>query len=728
MIDQSKGEYISSWLKQQGLQDADDNYEDNIEYEELSYLVVDDTVQSVDDLDHRHHYDDQHGLQFQHLQQNCSELIPINASQSICHRRTFSMMNPDTFTSSCSSALQQHKQEHRHLYQTHDLDYNPDLQLHQYRIQHYPYIDQHVQIHSAGYHRRYMSVPMNFTRVDPSLYAYGPPIRPAHELAWERHNYYKRLQYEEERMVLRMHQQKLEQQCQRQQYSSAASSTSPSRLSRHCPQDPVARTGSLNRLAASPSLLSADTSRVLGLCRSNTLSKTCKRKSTVKKESAATTAVVASSAFRGSPKKTDHDAIEKDMITETIFDSVYYDTAPFSVKPTSSETTTTMTTTVPSTSLSLGRLGRKKTLKEHLTPPLRSLARRCSTRFGGGSHGSANGSGSRPKSFSGARSDPIVECPQGRRSLGSRSGAMASAMMIGGSGHMCDFKPLQAGPETTEMLKQNQLQQEAAATATTTTGQGSPHVDKNASDVPVHRKVTLLRSKTTRASSPAFKASFEEAGRMVARTETLPYGNNKDNKVNKNNSLRLANGRGLNFSTSVAPPNYIEQQLHGMTMDGGYLSTEAETEADDTLEHESMRKQIVAILSLGRKDLRRRSSSSAGRSRNASTPALSSPSTSSSSSSTSSTCPSSSFSSMHCLSPLAVEAQEDLYPVQEHEQEHAEQLVAKEDEMGIEQEKPFDKSGSLTAGHSEMQEDPCEKIVFMLVPKSRYEFQPLVVR
>ena len=192
------------------------------------------------------------------------------------------------------------------------------------------------------------------------------------------------------------------------------------------------------------------------------------------------------------------------------------------------------------------------------------------------------------------------------------------------------------------------------------------------------------------------------------------------------NSLRFANGRGLDFSSTPSLTTASSSSSHSSRSsvdtkaDIGSNSENKETTAVpviastlvdvestvvissavptsvlDLEEHESMRQQIVAILSLDRNDMRRRPSFRP-KSRST-TPGLSS------------------FSSDHpvllkelqdeqvpqkYLSPLAVEAQEIL-PA-DHLKMIQEQEVAAE------------------------LADPCEHIAFMLVPKSQYEFQPLI--
>ncbi|KAI7831325.1 hypothetical protein BC939DRAFT_438261, partial [Gamsiella multidivaricata] len=546
------------------------------------------------------------------------------------HRRSSSLSNPSTSMPMCgyrSYAEKSEADQHR-MYDQHK---NPSSQLHHYRIQHFPYVEQRVQAQSVQHHR-YQTVP---AAVD-TAFACGAPLKSAEELAWERHYYYQRLQQEEEQMALQLQQAQL-------QYGAQVYGARPLH------QDAsVARTGSLNRLA-SPAVLSTETSRVLGLCRSNTfsLSAAAKRMSLIKKENPSRAAIPvpaedtkgAAVAHRSSPAR-------------------------------ATEVVRTTPHVAVSTTTTQAVMTHKKTLRQHLTPSFRSLARQCS-RFGG-----------RPNSFAGTKTTPVPDCPQGRRSLGSRSGAN----FVASGGHMSDFKPLQAGPETIEILKQNQLK--ASQTETL------PEL------IQVNRQLALFRSKTTRVpgSSPY--------GQMGARAETLP------SRSSHRNSLRFANGRGLDFSTFIDPNHGLQAQgsdkeerrplaAASVPSLSGVLGSEA---VPDEEEHESMRRQIATILSLTRKDRHRRQQKSSLSRSGSATLSLSSLSSSSSSSSAAGF-PQQQQQQQQCLSPLAVEAQEVLPQQWEDEEGEAE----REKNM-IE---------------SELQ-DPCEHIAFMLVPKSRYEFQPLV--
>ncbi|KAG0198787.1 hypothetical protein BGX28_007809 [Mortierella sp. GBA30] len=431
-------------------------------------------------------------------------------------------------------------------------------------------------------------------REPPESLGHWAASRTAYKLAWERHNYYQRLQREEEELALKMRREQQRRNSRQYHHQNKA------HAARQTHQDTVARTGSLNRLA-SRSQLSVETSRVLGLCRSNTLSAAMKKMSRVKMDPASRAATP--SAIRVN----DDEAVvvagpyaqEGDFAAASSLDNP----SPNHVH--------------------------KKTLKNHLAPQLRSLARRCSSRFSSRRSNSALGSGT----------DSSTDRADRRRSTESVPASAKSA-------HMCDFKPLKAGPETIEIQKQ--MEREALI--------------KNilSERVPVHRTVSLSRS------------------------DTVPT---RDTR----RSLRFANGRGMDYSSFVKPEDAKLDSMDAMlaTIEREELSTSRGTSTSlssvsETVsrmeEHESVKREILAFLSLGRKGTRRSPPSSRSKC---------------------GTAPVSAPSSIQCLSPLAVEAQEDISESTEEDGE--EELV--------------------TAGVT----DPCAHVAFMLVPKSRYEFQPLVM-
>lgn len=545
--------------------------------------------------------------------------------------------------------------------------------------------------------------------VEEPIMVYWPPERSAEDLAWERHNYYLRLQAEEEDLIERLQSERKQGRGHRVQNKTLNQLRQP-----HLdPSSSVARTGSLNRLAGQ-SMLSAETSRVLGLCRTSTLSAVKKigfaKKDATNRSSHSTSSMLPTIAATTTSSNINDDSIltqglgthsygrttttNSNMTAAIASSSTFFSFSPRSSVLSASTTTTTNAS--PS-------LPPKKLIKDHFGPSLKSLARRCSTRF--------CRNPSRPKSYAGPVGDTMVDYPLGRRSLGSYPPQQPHKQR----GHLYDFKQLPTGPTggSTEISRSSSRPQE-----------GRPRRSLTTERVPVHRTVTLFRSKSTRApASASMVVSSRKDDRRSAPITTvldLPYRPHR-------NSLRFANGRGLDFSstpsltTASSTPSHsthssvdikavgspdtsrneketmipvITATLVDVAKSTGVISPAVPTSVLDLEEHESMRQQIVAILSLDRNDMRRRPSSKP-RTRST-TPGLSS----------SSEQPSlleeqqEEYQQEECLSPLAVEAQEIL-PA-DHLKTIQEQEVAAE------------------------LADPCEHIAFMLVPKSQYEFQPLI--
>ncbi|KAG0031003.1 hypothetical protein BGZ82_007168 [Podila clonocystis] len=197
--------------------------------------------------------------------------------------------------------------------------------------------------------------------------------------------------------------------------------------------------------------------------------------------------------------------------------------------------------------------------------------------------------------------------------------------------------------------------------------------------VPIHRRVTLYRPEImTPSTSPTDDSNDNQTSTnsSLARTRSLCVSLSKRDSL----TLRFANGRGLDLTMFESPKPTVateeEVQRSTTALDGALPSiiTSAPQTGATTLtkssgpedEQKWTRRQVVAILAMGRKE---RVSAKTGQS----IPRVSQGSTKAP------------------LSPLALEAQEN----------------------------PIAEAASV-------QPDPCEKIAFMLVPKSRYEFQPLV--
>ncbi|KAF9429388.1 hypothetical protein BGZ76_001364 [Entomortierella beljakovae] len=451
-----------------------------------------------------------------------------------------------------------------------------------------------------------------------SLYlpSYGAPIKTVDELAWERHYYYQRLQHEEEELALRNLQDKI--------YNNANLSAA-----KQLNQDTITRAVSLNRLA-SPSQLSKKTSRILGICRSSAMmqeteTETEKRIPLHECDDAEIYPIpLASLSPISSPPNGDNQDAVADLTTKKL-DHVKHDSYGFVSHQ--GRDSVLMPGPTP--------LSRKKTLKDHFTPPFRSIARHYSARF----------SRSRPNSFAGTRSDPIVDYPPGRQSLGSRF----SAYYPHNSDHMSDFKPLKVGPETTEMLRQ----QQEAHQQTLSSDYGSP----------THKDVSLFRSLSTYTppSTPLFDQSH-----AIAHAETFPLDNKRRSR------------RSVHYFESITPQEgdtATSLQNHAYTVVLPPIMT-SEIPASEIKERDSLKVQLASIFSFSQKDLLRRFLSL--KSKNLTdlpTPPR----------------------STRCLSPLAVEAQDDIM------------------EYEFELEDP-----------PENERDPGEYFSFMLVSKSsRHEYQPL---
>ncbi|KAG0288552.1 hypothetical protein BGZ96_007712 [Linnemannia gamsii] len=422
------------------------------------------------------------------------------------------------------------------------------------------------------------------------------------------------------------------------------------------------------------------------------------------------------------------------------------------------------TPSTPSAAAPAFGLNRRRTLKD-LAPSIRSLARRCSSRF--------SNSSNRPNSFAGSSSDPVVQFPEGGKSIGgSNSLSMTTSYLPLKLSLSSLPRSLAPGPDGIVDLQQAASQPSSPlsvkyfppASASTPSfsltdippppPQQQPQEQEQR--VPIHRKVTLFRSKTLSMykSSPQTTSPLPVPSSHTKdnTTDTTPSNgmaatddHDDDNNNNSNNSstranslpsrrrrqrdsLRLANGHGLDFDTFLPPTtssvtastsaeeeasaaaverstNDLESALPGaglgrstgppvlpaIVTTGGRIS--------DLDQQQKARRQIISLLAMGRKD---RISAKTGHIMKSGSSMSSSPSTPTTASvSASASTPTTPLSQ---LSPLALEAQEDLF-------------VSPGAGVGSE-EKMKAKGGD---------EDPCEKIAFMLVPKSRYEFQPLVV-
>lgn len=417
----------------------------------------------------------------------------------------------------------------------------------------------------------------------------------------------------------------------------------------------------------------------------------------------------------------------------------------------------------PTTTAAATGLNRRRTLKD-LAPSIRSLARRCSSRF--------SNSSTRPNSFAGSSSDPVIQFTEREKAIeGSNSLSMTTSYLPLKLSLSSLPRSLASGPDGIVDLQQAASQPSSPlsvkyfppASASTppfslTDIPSSPKQQPQEQEqrVPIHRKVTLFRSKTlsmyksssqTTSSLPPSSSHTKDNtiettpsnGMAAADDHDDDYKNNSENPSTRANSLpsrrrrqrdslRLANGHGLDFDTFLPSTAYsgaaststeeeasaaaversnndLESALPGASLGrstgppvfsaivttGGRLS--------DIDQQQKARRQIISLLAMGRKD---RISAKTGHVMKSGSSTCSSPST------PTTACASASASTpttpLSQLSPLALEAQEELFV---------------SPGAGVRSEEKMKTKGGA--------EDPCEKIAFMLVPKSRYEFQPLVV-
>ncbi|KAF9901442.1 hypothetical protein EC991_006113 [Linnemannia zychae] len=415
-------------------------------------------------------------------------------------------------------------------------------------------------------------------------------------------------------------------------------------------------------------------------------------------------------------------------------------------------------------------LNRRRTLKD-LAPSIRSLARRCSSRFSSNS--------SRPNSFAGSSSDPVIQLSEEKGGPRATSGGVRGSHSLSmttsylplklslsslprsltpGPDGVVDLQHA-AGSDDHQSMPSSPLSVKYFPLTSTSTSFVSL-VDKPASPplvstpdkeqgIPIHRKVTLFRSKTmslAKSSPPSSSRDKTTPATLTSDTiDTTPsdstnsMADDDDNANTKNSSranslpsrrrpqrdsLRLANGHGLDFNTFLPPisvttsfstisagttssvaaddeqasaversTNNLESALPARSsLDPAPVAIVTSSRLSDMDQQQKARRQIISLLAMGRKD---RISAKTGHVMKNGTSSSSQPSTP--------TTGSSPTTPVSQLTPLALEAQEDLFVTR----------TASEVAGGQK-----DKQG---------EEDPVERIAFMLVPKSRYEFQPLVV-
>lgn len=735
---QSKVEFVTAWLDQQDTRPSGD--EDHTLNDPWLAMSEEEETFSIN-IDNLPHESDPYRNE------------PVYGDR----KRSVSLVQPDYYTSSQAHNVSQEEQELQWYREQYQMRHPQGDQYYQkrYSIHHsHPYhqqqtVEQLVEFHSHPYR------PIGQVHGWEPLGLASQKRRSAYELAWERHMFYQEQHYQEE---VEAERRKIEERQQQEQYwqyqqehykfqqqmehqkEQEQQDIHPRPLSLQLESsDTVARTGSLNRLRSTS--LSKDTARVLGLCRSTTLSfgskKACKNKSQSKRVaspkpvSARVTHTLSSiednanSSNKSRRRVKSHISNGIELSSHNHYDTVSSASSYFSPRPVnaSSGCSSPALETRPITPVQLrdnhrpstsapSTLSRKKTLKD-LAPALRSLARACSTRF------------SRPNSM-----DVLSVAAQGER-----PGRLSTQ-----SDHMNDFRPLSMGPDSLAEYQQQQQQQQRrnslASSSALTTAAPVPVVSTTVVFLPitfsskspvtttaratkerpvVYRKVTPFRSNT-----PSLSSSSSPSRLKLVSSVSLPQ-HLECSDARPRNSMRFANGRGLDyyfFDTDGAnnkdddePTRRSEAVIVsiGATLgDDTVLVTKVSSNDDDedelavptevihaigdgddddnrvpTSAQKALRREIVALLAKGVRPL-----SAAAAATVTEVPLPSCPPV-----------------PVQCLSPLAVEAQE---------------------ELPLPPSPPMPVSGNDVYLLTEA--DLCDRIAFMLVPRYKYRYQPLVAQ
>ncbi|KAG0020032.1 hypothetical protein BGZ81_009505 [Podila clonocystis] len=666
-------------------------------------------------MNNRTHGSDQYN---EHVQHTESHQLGLGN-----HKRSVSLMHPNHV-----SQEEQELQWYRERYQSHhqhgDLHYQKRYSIHHS----HPYHHRQQTIERVEFHHPYD--PIGQVHGWEPLGLASQKRRSVNELAWERHMFYQEQQYQEEvkaerrKIEVRKQQEKYWQyQQEHYKFRRQMEHQQKEQHNKHHRQlseqlessDTVARTGSLNRLRSTS--LSKDTARVLGLCRSTTLSfggkKVCKTNNkkviSPKPESTRIAHTLLSVEDANISASTRHHVKSHDSIgielSSNHYDTISSASSYFSPRVNSrSGRSSPALDTRPSTPVQLrdnnrpsvsapSTLSRKKTLKD-LAPALRSLARACSTRF------------SRPNSMDGSS----VNVAQGER-----PGRLSTQ-----SDHMNDFRPLSMGPDSLAEFQQKQQRDSLALSSALTTAAPVPVIGTTVMFMPinfsskspgtttartkerpvVYRKVTPFQSNTPSSSSsrPRLISSVSLPQNLEASEES----------TRPRNSMRFADGRGLDYYFFDASTNEgtrseavvlaIRAALDDNTEDDAQddeLVVPAEViqaigDGDDDENHvtftsaqETIRREIVALLAKGVRPISAAATATVTQ-EVPTPPVVPAP----------------------CLSPLAVEAQEELPP-------------------------PPSPPVTPIPGNDMYllsEADLCDQIAFMLVPRYKYRYQPLVAQ
>ncbi|KAF9575843.1 hypothetical protein EC968_001226 [Mortierella alpina] len=575
-----------------------------------------------------------------------------------------------------------HQQQRQHRYQQ-QLQYEIYRQDYQYRhgaphrpnsYYHYEPQQHHNQYGHHHTHPATASLGRAHLRYD-SMHR-ASKVRSVNDLAWERHYFYQLQQHQEEALA---EQRRIE--ALRSKQEQVLQQQPRHRDSLHVPElDPVLRTSSLSRITSSS--LSPRTAQALGLSRSKSASVASVRP----QGSASTLSLSESGLKRSVVSDCKFLSAGRRLIKRQDAKAATSESARTSDTSSQREGATPLPTLMVHSQESTSSLSRRKTLKD-FAPSIRSLARRCSSRFS-----------SRPNSFAGSSSDPIVQFPEGKK-------AIENPIMRSGhsSPDSSDSAPRLRTVRPSTVVGLQQL------TPATSTGHSSKYSSLDPSTfssstaperIPIHRKVTLFRSKTvtlprahnvtTHTASAAQMPTTTTAA--ISSGSTIPV-RTKSLNTGASGSLRLANGRGLDLdivkSRTIANQDSVSASVHRLDdrliVRGDSSSLSSITGDEDP--QKLARHQVLTLLAMGRKN---RVSAKTGQVLPHEPLPL--PDSLLSSWTTTTT-------RDHQLSPLALETQDD-------------------DELPLQT--------NTAEAQPSGSEDPCERIAFMLVPKSRYEFQPLV--
>ncbi|KAF9192888.1 hypothetical protein BGZ49_003372 [Haplosporangium sp. Z 27] len=269
----------------------------------------------------------------------------------------------------------------------------------------------------------------------------------------------------------------------------------------------------------------------------------------------------------------------------------------------------------------------------------------------------------RPNSFAGLSNDPIISLEENNKNF-KMSRFVVSELS----------EALESQPKLQSMI--DVTKRSSLITPVTTSFQLLGAAVTKHERVPVHRKVTLFRSEIMAHSNSSQPIFNQEQSVMASETSQRK----KSLSTNpRDTSLRLANGHGVDLpalKSRVHPNGTVTKDIEQPTNGLEELIPVEENITHDTSEFEQQdkaRRQIIELLGMGRKE---RISAKTGLTMAARLKTKSSVTT-------------------PILTPLALEACQDLSLI-----------------------------NPTSTTNEEV--DPCEHIAFMLVPKSRYEFQPLV--